>query len=185
MVSRKWPVERKSSTVPDITFDTADCEILSYIGGSIVHKLHAKYGKGPQQQFIDRLKTSSNDYSSSFSNLIRAKDRGGLTFITKKAEQLFCGMEKIFRQLLRYDTIHASKTMYLKSCFQTLRTIYLDSITIDGQPLDQQEHDASNTFHDIAVLFFKIRIHHRCKILIEQFKSKGRKGLRKSLKQSK
>lgn len=54
---------------------------------------------------------------------------------------------------------------------------------------DEQEEDRQYILDEVLVLFFKIRIHHKCKRMMEEHRSKRnisgkQKGLRKALKTS-
>jgi len=157
--------------------NTRDRQILFYVGGCIVHKLSTRYKLHPEKlECIMYLRDDSNSTCSAAS-FTKLKSRGGLVFLKDGVLQFFELLECTFVSLfnvshdLSVSVIHAKMISAVEQDFMKYMSDLQTSDDVVGMIL-----------RDIVRLFYKIRIHHRCKIIMEQHVGQKKKGLRKSLK---
>ena len=155
MVSKNWPDGSKCTSVTDSKVDEADCEILAYIGGSIIHKLRTKYGPSAQQRCIDALACKSEIPCAAFTELTKGKDRGGLTYIKKSAVELFVSFENLFKSQLLHERLNVSQARYIHSCNQSLSNEFLDCINDGEDSLSFSQEVLYNVFLIFRVSFSK------------------------------
>ena len=124
--------------------------------------------------------------STDSTSLTGTLNRGGLILLNDKTTEFFVILERNFRQFTtcgqkNLGTFHfeqfCSKDQELTQKFEAC--IHQHS-TCKSEDINEQERLLS----DIQNYFYRIRIHHACKSVMERSKSAAgpKKGLRKSLK---
>jgi hypothetical protein len=182
MLDRKWPLATIGIETT-ISIDGKESDVLTYIGGCIAKKLHNKYGNGDKQEYIDFLTCNADSPCAASSNMTKTLDRGGLTYIKQTTLILFKKMEFHFKRVTNDHKKNVSKDDFVETCCQSIEREFMSLLCESGNPIDDDL--AYSVLRDVVSKFFRIRIHHRCKILMEKHKLGSQKGLRKTLKKAK
>lgn len=162
--------------VPETDHDT-----IAYIAGNVLHKAVRK-SVGPSKIILFMLTCEADDISASHVTLTSLKDRGGLTYVTNSAFEMFTRLESNFRVVCEGQEIEAK---FLNLSLENCQDDFLGLI----QGHDDYTETLTNeiimeVFKDIMKRFFKVRIHHRCKMTVQSSKKSSvnkKFGLRKSL----
>jgi len=187
MLNRLWKSGEDAvhtSASEPITDD--DCDIIAYIAGSNLKQLLQKYQSCDEGIILTMLICNKDDAHASNIKLTALKDRGGLTYITKNAFELYKHMETIFR------TTSESKKNMLRDDF-TVAAVAATGNKMYDIVKEHENYDEVMTesmiyavLSDVIDKYFSTRIHHRCRIMTEnlQQQRKSKRGLRQSLKKS-
>ena len=112
-------------------------------------------------------------------------DRGGLTKVTQEAWEMFLSMENVFRDVTGASNFGAFNTEseFARRCDSDVSSSFFNIIGSDETASAAVSRQVlEDTFDRIIKLYFKIRINHKCKQLMEQVKVQWReKALRKRL----
>lgn len=174
--------------------DTKD--IVSYIGGSIVTKLRRKAAtlqdSDDKEAILDCLSElcdpdgNGKQSGKSDCRLTKTLNRGGLVFLKTSAQHFFQLLEVEVKRACNtvHGKAHLKLTEFVEECAadETLTSAF-HSATYIACNEEQKEF----IFAKIVQLYYKIRVHHECKLFMERLKCKAstvvqKKGLRKTLK---
>ena len=178
VLAKCWPQEQVPVYTSQLSSEEDD--IISYVGGSVVKKLMA--AKYTNRSIVQLLACQSDDPCAAHISLTKIKDRGGLTYIKQSAFELFKKMEIVFRSLATVKG-EVDKLKFESMCRSSLEDDFLFCIIEGGDELPT-ESVLFCVLNHIIRLFFKIRMHHRCKVTLEKISKDNikKKGLRKGLK---
>ena len=161
-------------------------DILHFIGGSIIHKIENKlHRQGKSQKTCMHILQSFKSQEKDTKSLTAVHDRGGLTYVKKTFTTFLEFAEHQFRSSSKFST-----ESFLHACRHNsaLTSAFYDMIEdCEDEEGDIQKH---NVLEKILILFFKIRVHHKCRRMMDEHRaeqkiSKKQKGLRKTLKDQK
>ena len=101
--------------------------------------------------------------------LLHAKSRGKLTNLTSDSKGLFVELEQVFRDTFPTVTAKIDAADYETACYknQVIQDCFfssaseLDNVSVKDKVLSK-----------IIQLYFKIRIHHKCKIILDSIRAK-------------
>ncbi|KAK7481947.1 hypothetical protein BaRGS_00026855 [Batillaria attramentaria] len=165
-------------------------DILQYIGGSIVCSIKNKLTASSHDQegkllLIASLCGEKPSQEGSSASLTSLLDRGGLTYVKPGVIQCMEMMEMEFR---RHGNNVSAREKFMGACMnnQDLTSTFY-SCTYKCLATEEEREDI---FENMLRLFFKIRIHHQCKVFMDKYRAKNQlsskqKGIRKQLKMSK
>lgn len=178
-----------------------ECDIVEYIGGFVIQglkkhvsKLSNVVQKAELLSCLSQFFYSEQDeelqnmqYPDNNKSLTQLFDRGGLIKIKPNATQIFLGLEETFRHLYDGNLTETTKyeVFFEKACeLEKVSVCYFDEV----YGVNASEATKEQVLQSLAKLYFKVRIHHKCKAYMDthkklQQKSKKEKGLRKTLKQ--
>lgn len=182
LVARVWAKEGQGS-YDTVTLSDADCDVIAYIAGANVNALMRRHS-GKENQIFSMLTCCQGDAAVS-NRLIAIQDRGGLTYITESAFAIYKAFEITFqtncqlnnytsKQIFTQEAVKASSELFHNLVIQ--HEMYEDTLT---------DEVIVNVLTLLVDIYFKTRIHHRCKVTAEEFKktkAQSKKGLRTTLK---
>lgn len=171
---------------------------VSYIGGCIIKKIKQRMICSPKTEVQDKkmhclslLVCSKKDTVQNQMTL--QLDRGGLTYIKPGVAKLFFEAETTFQDMvggkdeLKVKSICVSN--FLQRCLsnQIITSSFYEAVNECNNTV--KEDIIGEILDTILILFFKIRIHHKLKVVMDSIrkqenKSKKEKSLRKKLKTS-
>lgn len=168
---RLWPEANIFQELLDSNVTDDDYDVISYIAGSVLSKLR-RQASGDPLRLINSLTCTSED--AAHATLTEIKDRGGLTYIGEGTFNLFKKAEGFFKSSNpneKVPFISQCKALLAEDFYALVEEEYSDSV-IEG------------VLDGIISKFFKIRINHRGKVLMQKAKDGGvrQKSLRTTLK---
>ncbi len=183
MVNRVWP-PKKPAQLKTKKVNKKDYDVLAYIAGWLIRKAkqyYFKMKKWEERRLVDLFSCEPGEAAKDFSNIVKVKDRGGLTYVTQSTVELFAKMEAFFREK------HANTTSYSEKDFidegvALIENDFLFCVNESGEGGSFSPETLVSVTKYFLKKFFRTRAHHRCKTLVEPVKRKSKKGLRKSLK---
>ncbi len=121
LLKKKWPPKTVSyeNISANKKCDQRDFEILAYIGGALVRKLKDKYLKAKQedkQAIVEMLATTHDSPTVLYSNLIRTRNRGGLTYLKQSTVEFMGEIEGLFRDIFK-DGTSFSRQRFIDEAF--------------------------------------------------------------------
>lgn len=165
---------------------------LQYLAGHVVHKVFLKLRKNKNWsnpefqiylQVLKAFKIEPNDHHK----LVKAKDRGGLWYICKEAEQIFFRAEMLFRS----ETKDFIKTLDYSSLVDKLRKEFLVkskfSQIIENAGITIEPDVEKDILEKLIGLYLRIRCHSYAKDIkeiqkIKEKTSRKKRSLRTELK---
>ena len=170
--------------------ENTDKEILHYIGGSIVHSLKQKCLRANKQntqshmETLDCLLASEHPTETSTSaTLTQLFDRGGLSYIRESVLSVLELLEIRFRT--QVASSQSTRRQFVRDSLEDrVLSSKFYNICYGGQAEDKTKEQVLQEF---IKLFFKIRIHNKCKFFMDEYRNKHhlqskKKSLRKNLK---
>ena len=124
--------------------------------------------KSSDDEYINIVKALESEEPPQPRTLVAAKSRGKLINLCKDGQYIFVELERVFRLLFPSSVINVSFSVYsdkcisngiIQDCFHNLTHNLIN---------DHKE----KVLLDIIFLFFKVRVHHKCKCIIEQMRNK-------------
>ncbi|XP_076447573.1 uncharacterized protein LOC143284615 [Babylonia areolata] len=192
---------RKSDCEPDTFIPEEEKTVIRYVAGSVIKKIKQKLWRLQKNHHIDEQIECLNNLtlhsgeeegcSQSATDMTKLLDRGGLTYVKPNISEMFCTVEVVFRQLAGTgnDVKEVSVNSFVAACLESTDVTerYYDTLYQCGQSLSTKI--AGDVLIHILDLFFRIRIHHKMKIMMDKVRyelnlKKKQKGLRKTLKTS-
>ena len=183
----------KASPVPPCGNNTTnnqltdrDCDIVVYIGGSVVAKLHRRYSSiadgRNKKDCVACLKDNQNSYDIPTS-LTELLDRGGLTYISTIAISLFTELERKFRNCFDKLSGNVSLSTYRSAVIEEVTCIFIESTS----QCNTSKETKDVVLTDVIKLYFKIRCHSQLRKIVRASRinkqlTKRQKSLRKTLK---
>ncbi|XP_055896729.1 uncharacterized protein LOC129928112 isoform X2 [Biomphalaria glabrata] len=173
-----------------------DKDILDYIGGCILFKIKNQVGRLNETDVKKHIKLNiinvlvENDSEKSEScSLTNVLNRGSLIHIRSDLSTFFVKIESIFR-IIFPNPVESffSLESFIKRCLDTNDIV---KCFFDSCNHSLAEHSEKMFILKLILkLFFKIRVHRKCKLFLEKYRkqkqiSSKEKGLRKKLKQVK
>ena len=144
-----------------------EADIAHYIGGFVVSKLKQRSSASDYLQVLD---TFVSPMEPAHGTLLGAKSRGRLTNLTKDAQSIFVELEQVFCALFPSEAVQIDVGQYKAAC--TKNQVVQDCYHSATDHLDQQ--NKGKILLDVICLYFKVRVHHKCKVLIERARSQKR-----------
>ena len=144
-----------------------EIDVVSYIGGFVICKLKQRNKLGMGYTMI--LEAMESEEEPNPKTLVAAKSRGRLINLNKDGQSLFLELECIFRDLYSLFIANVSVSEYTEKCI---------SNDIVQNCFHSATHSMENVkFKDsvlsgIIKLFFKIRVHHKCRCIVEKLRNK-------------
>ena len=170
--------ELPSTAETSMPISSEEADITHYIGGFVSCKLKKRHSDTKYKDVVTALES---DEEPATNTLIAAKSRGKLTNLSKDGQCMFVELENVFRFLFPSSVVNASPTVYIEKCVgnDTVQdcfhsaTHHLDT-SLKGDVLS-----------DMISLYFKVRIHQKCKCLIEKVRNKKRDSKKEKALRSK
>ena len=161
----------KSETVhPTTSVITAEeRDIAHYIGGAVVSKLKHKCTDDESCIYHKLISEEAPKQGT----LLHAKSRGKLTNLTADSKCLFVEMEQLFRDTFPTTAATINAADFQVACYknQVIQDCFFSSVS----ELDNTS-SKEKVISKIIQLYFKIRIHHNCKIILDSVRSKNKKS---------
>lgn len=164
-------------TASKLSEDEAD--IAHYVGGFVCCKLKQRLHEERQKHVI---KTFISQEQPEPKTLLAAKSRGRLTNLTKDGQCLFAELETVFRRLFPSTVITLEIEKYREACFQNdvIQDCFHNATgTLN---IDTETESVLNAFIN---LYFKVRAHHKCKVFVENVRSKKKSSQKEKSLRSK
>lgn len=141
-------------------------DIAHYIGGCVIKKLQRK----PSLSY-EVLSSFVSEASPENDTLLYAKSRGKLTNITCDARAMFVELEQVYRDTFPSITDPVSKeSQYVEAC---VNNIIIQSCFFNATyDIDTDNSQKETVFSKIIQFYFKIRVHHRCKIILDAVRAR-------------
>ena len=152
---------------PDDSVHSEVDDIVYYIGGFVIHKL---LKRSSCEENTSLLKKLVSEDPPDPNTLLDAKSYGGLTNISADAKILFLQLELLFRQSNYIIHFQASVKDYLKSVFED--DVVQNCFFMTTYSLDHPSQNLEFCLSEITKLYYKIRIHAKCKHLVEDVRNK-------------
>lgn len=171
-------VDSTASVSPAAPLTAEEVDITHYIGGFVVRQLKKRNSGSGYRDVIDTI-ISSDDPDSH--TLLAVKSRGGLLNLTTDGKALFAELEHIFRELFPPQTVHLSVSKY--SGAVTANCVVQDCYHNSSASVDSSQKD--KVLMDIIALYFKVRVHHKCKLIVEKVRNKKRDATKEKALRSK
>ena len=167
--------ETDTKTSGLLAVDEYDIDILKYIGGSIMHSIRDRNKPSGKQThktaaMHDILNCLESDNKTDITqmSLTRMLDRGSQTYLKQKAVDLFVQLECHFHQLkgeqMASGDVFSKKCIDDKDVTECFYQLCCGSLAGDA--------DKEHALNLIIKLFFKIRMHHSCRQLMEAHRRK-------------
>ncbi|XP_055889512.1 uncharacterized protein LOC129926915 [Biomphalaria glabrata] len=172
---------------------------INYIGGCIVKKIKRKVMRSAKTETRDKklyclsLLVCQSQEETVENQMTFLLDRGGLTYIKSKVANLLYEAETTFQDMVgakdQLKLRNISVSDFLQKCLDNqLITSAFYGLINDGNKIVNDEI-MGEILDTIIILFFKIRMHHKLKVLMDSIrkqenKSRKEKSLRKKLKSS-
>ena len=145
-----------------------ETDIAHYIGGAVVSKLKNRSKNDDEINVLGKLVT---DHAPEEGTLLQAKSRGKLTNMTSDAKGMFVELEQVFRDTFPYTTAKVNAADYKAACYKNkvIQDCYFSAVfAFDNVTLKDK------VLSDIIQLYFTIRIHHKCKIILDSVRAKSK-----------
>ncbi len=188
LLKQKWPPKRivYENLSHNRKCDQKDFEVLAYIGGALIRKLKYHYirtKKEDKRVILEMLATEHDNPAVLYSNLIRMRNRGGLTYLKQSTVEFFAEVEGLFRETFR-DATSFSRKQFINDAFALAGNDFLFCIQESGDSGQYSDETKHEVMCDLLNKFFKLRVCHRARIIMEKVKVQNlkTKSLRKSLK---
>lgn len=162
---------------------------IKYIGGCIVRKMKERVWRLPKNSYrelkLECLEDMCLEREHTEGDMTSLLDRGGLTYIKPEMVEMFCRMEELFREKAGSgDVVKQCNSADFVRAGSNHRHI---GDAFCGTMCMHDSQVISDVLENCLVLFFKIRIHHRLKIIMDRRRfqentSRKEKGLRKKIK---
>lgn len=171
MLKRLWPETNHLAGLLETEISDKDHDVVSYVGGSLPQKLR----KNASADYLECLKLlGCSADKAAHASWTAAQDRGGLTYLPQESFAMFEKAASIFKTLHNYCS---NKKIWIHL---TVHWRYQRGfVYIAGSG---PENITQKVLRDIGHKYYKIRIHHRGKALMQKLNKTKQKGLRKSLK---
>ena len=145
---------------------TEEMDIAHYIGGAVISKLQKKSKNEDEINVLGRL---ASDKAPEEGTLLHAKSCGKLTNMTSDSKGMFVELEQVFRDTFPCATAKVTAAEYKTACYKNkvIQDCYFSSVfKVDNVSVKDK------VLSDIIQLYFTIRIHHKCKIIIDSVYAK-------------
>lgn len=174
-LKRIWPETNQLAGLLESQVGTDDYDIISYVGGAVIKSLSTD-ASGDYLRCVEFLKSSPEE--AVYATLIHTKDRGGLTFVGDKTFQLFKKAESLFKLSFNHESEPPTRSTFINQCQALIRDDFYQIFA------NESFSDAvlEEVLHDITAKYFKIRIHHHGKVIMQRLNQNKSKSLRKGLK---
>lgn len=147
-----------------------EADIVHYIGGFVIKKLSERCHSTEQR---DILTSFVADSQAEPNTLLAAKSHGKLTNISSEARCMFVELEQVFKETVRPSIVNPSgnKACFLKACEsnKVIQDCFYNSTY--GEEHSQLKDEV---FFDIISLYFTVRIHHKCKIIVDRVRARNK-----------
>lgn len=153
-----------SETVEIAEMSDVEKDISHYIGGFVCSKLKSRAKGECYKEVVDCLISVNGPDPNT---LIGAKTRGLLTSLNKDARCLFVELERIFRATFTSNTSNINFTTYKVACYN--QSIVQDCFHNATGHTNNDCRD--QVLSDIIFFYFKVRIHHKCKVYVEKIRA--------------
>lgn len=141
------------------TLSKEEEDIVHYIGGFVIAKLK-KSSRAEDYTHLCHMFVSE---SMEQHTLVAAKSRGRLTALTKDGKCIFVGLEEVFRNMYPASVVRMSCDEFITVCQEN--SVIQDCFHSATDVLESKFKD--QLFIDIVRLYFKVRVHQKCKIYLE------------------
>jgi len=194
LIELNYPDQTSSLPAKRRDITDIDIDVISYVGGSIIQrqkqKLHRMVDSDTKLNCTDILNSmhclqSDSECEASKPGLTNILDRGGLIHLTENSKTFFLSLEVKFREFSQESKDHQSLS---GTCYEQFCTSDTEvTLNFEMAIQNNNEREKEKMFVNIVKHFFKVRIHHECKVYMERYRtskltSKKNAGLRKSLK---
>ena len=178
--------------------ENTDKEILHYIGGSIVHSLKQKYLRANKQNTQSHMETldcllasehptetsTTSEHptqTSTSATLTQLFDREGLSYIRESVLSVLELLEIRFRT--QVASSQSTRRQFVRDSLEDrVLSSKFYNICYGGQA---EEKTKEEVLQEFIKLFFKIRIHNKCKFFMDEYRNKHRlQSKKKSQKES-
>ena len=176
LLARSGPTYSAATATPPPTDEELD--IVHYIGGFVVSKLKKRSRVSEYREVIETMISSSEPEPGT---LLAVRSRGGLINLTQDGKSLFVELEQVFRELFPPLTLNIALSQFSRAVLsnQVVQDCFHNSTA--GIDCSHKE----NVVSDIVALYFKVRVHHKCKTIIEKVRSKKRDATKEKALRSK
>ena len=142
----------------------AESDIAHYIGGFVIHALKRKTKDVTELEVIETFLTCAETSSVT---LAAAVSRGGLVQLAKEGKSLFVELEQVFRDLFPTYATSVDVQTFASACYnnEVIQDCF-SSITYQCHNIKEQE----TVFGNLISLYFKVRVHHRCRNIVENLR---------------
>ena len=145
-----------------------EIDIAHYIGGAVISKLKKKSKSDDE---LNVLKNFVSEEAPEEGTLLHAKSRGKLTNMTSDSKGMFVELEQVFRDTFPCTTAKVNAADYKAACYKNkvIQDCYFSSVfALDNISVKDK------VLSDIIQLYFTIRIHHKCKIILDSVRAKSK-----------
>ena len=190
-----------------------DVDVINYVGGGVVKELKTKLyrlkpsgSRSKQQKLLCQMCTTVPEKCRS---LTKTLSRGGLSVLSANAKDFFRMVEIKFRDACKQpEQNKCTYNDFEKMCSLDKEVTCMFEQVFNSVTEDEDEHAATSeesfdngdddcdsnvekeklkVFRDIVVYYFKVRVHHECKLFMDRYRckrsiEKAQKGTRRTLK---
>lgn len=142
-----------------------EVDIAHYIGGFVCCKIRQRGKTEGYKEVVSSLVSSSDPDPKT---LVAAKSRGKLSNLTGDGKAIFKELEILFRNLFPSSLAVVNFEKYREACFSSTTVQDCFHNATDMLISDDKEHVLS----DMIALYFKVRIHQKCKVIVQNVRSK-------------
>lgn len=165
----------------------SETDIVKYVGGAVVNKIKQRVWRLKRSTYkeeklrcLEALACAPQSNSADTPDMTSLLDRGGLTYIKPNILQMFLAMEQLFRQTAASVSTDKAQD-FTSKCMNTnaVSTCFYDTL----YEFELSENVQEDTLQNILHLYFKIRIHHKLKLMMDTRRRDWKeKSMRRKLK---
>ena len=162
-----------------IAITQEEADVAHYIGGFVCCKLKQRNKLYEYKEVLSALESAEEPKPKT---LLTAKSRGQLTNLSKDGQSFFVELEQIFRDTFPSTVTTVSEHDFCQRCMAS--DVVQDCFHSCTHCIDTMKKD--NVLTDMISLYFKVRIHQKCKCVVDKIRntkrdSKKEKALRSKL----
>ena len=154
----------------------AEEDVAHYIGGFVCHKLTNRNPMPRYQEVVQSLISGSPPEAGT---LVEAKSRGKLTNLTRDGQFVFVELENVFRSVVSPSATNVCSKTYRDACLAN--DVVQDCFSSATRDIVCSSFN-ERVLSDIIFLYFKVRVNHRCKCVMEKVRTKPDMKKEKSLR---
>lgn len=172
------PVPAPTSSAVPISVSEAEVDVAHYIGGFVCCKLKQRSKNDSYTDVIDDFVSSEEP---SPKTLLIAKTRGRLLNLNRDGQVMFETFEHIFRSLFPSSVVEVSVKKYVEVC--SADNVVQDCFhnSTHGTTFDGKDQVLSAMIN----LFFKVRVHQKCKVILDTVRHRHRSSSKEKALRSK
>ncbi len=144
-----------------------EVDIAHYIGGFVVKRLKQR-SRQSELEVLETFVDSAPDFVQA-KTLLAAKSYGQLTKLTQEEECMFFELEQVFRDICSVSVPHMNINQYKAQCLgnEVIQNCFYSSSY-------HLEHSAAKdiVLSGIISLYFKVRVHHKCRTIVDRLRAK-------------